>query len=293
MRRKPDEDKIWLETENITHDYKQQSIMDEIAEYNIKRWQALADADALFTRPNLALTPESAREFLDAEEMLGDLTGKDVLCLASGGGQQSAAFALLSANVTVFDLSEAQLEHDKQAAEHYNLSIRITQGDMRDLSAFDPASFDLVYQPFSIGYVPDGKIVFAQVANVLRPGGMYYLANDNPFYCVMSAVDWNGEGYVLKAPYVDEGPYVSPDPDWVYARSARPLPAVREAHLYRHTLANMLNSLLGLGFSLLHISDSKHIYPDDAAEPGAWDHFVAYAPVYLGLWMRYQPDNSK
>ena len=57
----------------------------------------------------------------------------------------------------------------------------------------------------------------------------------------------------------DKAQYISPDPGWVYARSSKPSPAVREARLYRHTLANTLNSLLGIGFSLLHVSDSKHI----------------------------------
>jgi SAM-dependent methyltransferase len=268
--------------------------MDEIAKYNVERWQALADADALFTRPSLDLTPDSAREFLDAEGVLGEVAGKSVLCLASGGGQQSAAFALLGADVTVFDISEAQLERDQQAAAHYGKSVRTVQGDMRDLSVLAPAWFDLVYQPFSIGYVPEASLVFAQVARVLRPGGIYFVAVDNPFFCGMSATDWNGKGYVLKAPYQDQALYISPDPEWVYARSTKPLPAVREARLYRHTLANTLNTLLGLGFALLHLSDSKHIYPDAAAEPGSWDHFVAYAPVYLGYWLRYQPtaDNN-
>lgn len=266
--------------------------MDEIAQYNVERWQALADADALFTRPRLDLTPDSAREFLDAEGRLGEVAGKAVLCLASGGGQQSAAFALLGADVTVFDISDAQLERDQQAAAHYQKQIRTVQGDMRDLSALAPASFDLVYQPFSIGYVPDVQIVFAQVTRVLRPGGLYFVVNDNPFFCGMSATDWNGEGYLLKAPYEDEALYISPDPEWVYARSARPLPEVREARLYRHTMANMLNSLLGLGFALLHVSDSKHIHPDATAEPGTWDHFMAYAPAYLGYWLRYQPTTA-
>ena len=266
--------------------------MDEVALYNIERWQALADAEALFTRPYLDLTPKSARTFLDAEGLLGDVAGKATLCLGSGGGQQSAAFALLGANVTVFDLSEAQLQRDKEAAAHYQVNIKPVQGDMRDLSALAPASFDLVYQPFSIGYVPEATVVFAQVARVLRPGGIYFLADANPFLCGMSEADWNGEGYVLKSPYLDGTQYISPDADWVYARSSKPLPAVREARLYRHTLANTLNSLLGLGFSLLHVSDSKHLNPDLAAAPGTWDHFVAYAPVYLGLWLRYQPADT-
>ena len=189
-----------------------------------------------------------------------------MLCLASGGGQQSVAFALLGANVTVYDLSAAQLERDAQAAAHYHVHMRMVQGDMRDLSALGAASFDLVYQPFSLGYVPCARTVFEQVARVLRPGGLYFVANDNPFYCGLSASDWNGEGYVLKSPYQDEALYLSPDPDWVYARSTKPLPAVREARLYRHTLANMLNGLLGLGFALVHVSDSKHIYPDADAD---------------------------
>jgi hypothetical protein len=70
--------------------------MDELTKYNIARWKALVDANALFTRPALNLDPISARERLDPEGRLGDIAGKDVLCLACGGGQQSIAFALLT-----------------------------------------------------------------------------------------------------------------------------------------------------------------------------------------------------
>ncbi len=86
--------------------------MDEIAEYNQARWKALVEADALFTRPNLNLNSDSARRIIDSSSVLGDVAGKKVLCLAGGGGQQSAAFALLGANVTVFDLSDEQLEQE-------------------------------------------------------------------------------------------------------------------------------------------------------------------------------------
>src|SRR3989442_9947184 len=111
--------------------------MDEIAKYNMERWRALVEADALFTRPVLNLNTVSARDSLDPEGTLGNLAGKDVLCLACGGGQQSAAFALLGANVTVFDLSEAQLQRDAEAATHYGINIKVVQGDMRDLSCFE------------------------------------------------------------------------------------------------------------------------------------------------------------
>ena len=90
--------------------------MDDLAHYNIERWQALVDANAVFTRPAVHLDPRQAQAQLDPERRLGTVAGKDVLCLACGGGQQSVAFAVLGAKVTVVDLSAAQLDRDRFAA---------------------------------------------------------------------------------------------------------------------------------------------------------------------------------
>ena len=120
--------------------------MDELGRCNQQRWGALADARILYSRPWLDLDAKSAVERLDdGQGMLGDVAGLDVLCLAGGGGQQSAAFGLLGANVTVVDLTPTQLDHDQQAARHYGLThVKTVQGDMRDLSGFAADSFDLV-----------------------------------------------------------------------------------------------------------------------------------------------------
>ena len=72
---------------------------------------------------------------------------QDVLCLASGGGQQGPILAAAGANVTVFDNSPAQLRQDELVARREGLSIRTVQGDMRDLSAFADGSFDLIFHP--------------------------------------------------------------------------------------------------------------------------------------------------
>ena len=119
--------------------------MDDLTKYNIARWKALVEADALFTRPALSLDPGSARRMLDPEGRLGDVASKDVLCLACGGGRQSIAFALLDANVTVFDLSDAQLNRDREAAAHFNVEIEIVRGDMQDLSHFERSVREHVY----------------------------------------------------------------------------------------------------------------------------------------------------
>ena len=262
--------------------------MDEIARYNKERWKALVEADALYTRPALDLDAASARARVDPEGRLGSVEGKDVLCLAGGGGQQSPAFALLGARVTVFDLSEEQLRRDREAAAHYGFGIRTVQGDMRDLSCFEADAFDVVYHAYSLGFVPDARAVFREVARVIRAGGVYCFGCANPFTVGLSGSDWNGEGYTLKLPYVDGAEVTYEDQDWVYDRTktgARILPT-RE---YRHRLSTLFGGLIEQGFAVSHISDYTDIDPDPEAEPGTWDHFVSVAPPWLTFWASYRP----
>jgi len=263
--------------------------MDDLTKYNVARWKALVEADALFTRPRLNLDQISARDLIDREGRLGDVAAKDVLCLACGGGQQSIAFALLNANVTVCDLSEAQLDRDRVAAAHFDVDIKLLQGDMRDLSPFEDATFDIVYQSYSLGFVPSAREVFQQVARVLRPGGVYHFMCANPFVIGMHEKDWNGEGYLIKHPYVNGAAITYEDQEWVYNRneSGKAVPAPRE---FRHTLSALVNGLVEEGFIIQHVSDYAGFRPDPNAEPGTWDHFVSIAPPWLSFWASYRPD---
>ncbi|MEW5717905.1 MAG: class I SAM-dependent methyltransferase [Chloroflexota bacterium] len=259
--------------------------MDEIARYNIERWKALTKADALFTRPYLNLDTAAARARIDPEGRLGEIVGKDVLLLAGGGGQQSAAFALLGAKVTVVDLSEEQLQRDRQVAAHYHVEIKTRQGDMRDLSLLGAGDFDIVWQPYSINFVPDVRAVFAQVARVLRREGIYYFNCANPFFGGLTERDWNGEGYLLKQPYRDGAEMTCADSAWV-CKASESVPNPRE---YRHTLGALVNGLIEQGFEIRHLSDSTDFSPDLNAMPGTWEHFTAIAPPWLTFWAVFRP----
>jgi ubiquinone/menaquinone biosynthesis C-methylase UbiE len=255
--------------------------MDEVAVYNQQRWKALAQANALFTRPKLNLDQESARQIVDADRKLGDLTGKEVLCLASGGGQQSAAFAVLGAQVSVFDISAEQLERDREAAQHYQKEIKIFQGDMRNLECFEATSFDLVYHPYSINFVPDSNQVFKEVARILRTGGLYQFSCANPFLMGIEQKDWNGEGYVLKNAYFSEEKITYGDQDWVYDKNKhQPIPNPIE---YRHRLSDLIRGLIDSGLMILSISDDTDLHPDLNAEPKSWEHFMAFIPPWLSF----------
>ena len=115
-----------------------------------------------------------------------------------------AALGLLGAQITVMDLSDEQLANDKRAADHYGLSPVLLQGDMRDLSRFDEDAFDIVYQPFSINFVPDVRPVFAGVARVLKAGGLYHVQWHNPYTQTFNPDDYDpNRGYSSNSTYVD------------------------------------------------------------------------------------------
>jgi SAM-dependent methyltransferase len=243
----------------------------------------------VFTRPWLGLDGDSAYQMIDPERQLGTIAGSDVLCLAAGGGQQSVAFALLGACVTVVDLSEAQLEQDRLAAAQYGLTITLHQGDMRNLAALDAARFDIVYHPYSLGFVPDARVVFRQVARVIRLAGRYYVTCGNPFGLGLSEHDWNGEGYTLRHPYINGAELYYEDPAWAYDRrqTDQQIPQVRE---YRHTLSALVSGLVEQGFLIQHISDYTDFTPDPEAEPGTCRHLTALMPPWLSFWTVFRPD---
>lgn len=125
-------------------------------------------ADARAGRWSVILTPNRAVP----AAWLGDVRGKRVLCLASGGGQQAPVLAAAGAEVTSFDLSDEQLRKDADVAARHGLSVACVQGDMADQSVFPADSFDLVFHPVSNVFVPALPPVWQECHRVLRPGGL-------------------------------------------------------------------------------------------------------------------------
>jgi SAM-dependent methyltransferase len=263
--------------------------MDDAYNYNRERWEALVKAGALFTRPWLDLDEYSARERLYLEDVVTDVAGKRVLCLASGGGQQSAAFAFLGADVAVLDISSGQLAQDQAAAKHYGFQVETAQGDMRDLSTFESHSFDIVWHPYSLNFVPRAVDVFREVARVLRNGGIYHFMAANPFASGIGSGDWNGDGYSLRQFYLDGAELTYEDEDWVF-RGEQPQQKIQGPREYRQTLSSLLNGLVNCGFVLLKTEEWGINDMDLDAEPGSWDHLTAVMPPWIKYWTVYRPD---
>lgn len=112
-------------------------------------------------------------------EWFGDLKGKRVLGLASGGGQQMPIFAALGAECTVLDYSLMQLASEKTVSEREGYSINIVRADMTKPLPFEDGSFDLIFHPVSNCYVEDVCSIWKECYRVLAPGGVLLAGLDN------------------------------------------------------------------------------------------------------------------
>ncbi len=255
------------------------SSRDDVAAANEVLWQGLVHGGCDYTAPWLDLDVQVLRRYAAGQldpvperlaqmhpvSVLADVAGKDVLCLASGGGQQSAVFALLGAKVTVVDLAEGQLEGDRRAASHYGYAVRTIHGDMRDLSALAAGAFDLVFQAPSMAYVPDVRPVYAGVARVLRPGGRYRVQLSNPATEFVDWEDWDGQGYRISRRYAE--------------RMRRRSDGGME---FRHPMRDIFNGLIEVGLAVEQVEENpEHLPQDPHAQPGTWAHWLTYVTGFV------------
>jgi SAM-dependent methyltransferase len=136
---------------------------------------------------------------------------------------------------------------------------------MRDLSGLADKSFDLVYQANSMSWIPDVLPVYAGVARLLRPGGLYRVEFTNPQAEFADWNSWDGQGYRLGVPYAETR---------VVEQVAEDAP---ESIQFRHHMGDIFNGLLAVGLSIEEVQDSPHYFRRDVEfAPGTWDHWLLY-----------------
>jgi SAM-dependent methyltransferase len=181
------------------------------------------------------------------------LDGKDVLCLASGGGQQAPILAAGGARrVTVLDNSPKQLEQDRSVAERDRLPVVTIEGDMTDLSDFEDESFDLIFHPCSNLFIPNVRPVWSEAFRVLRRGGVLLAGFLNP---VIYLFDYQlAERGVLQVRHAL--PYS--DVDSLTEEERAPLVERGDPLEFGHTLEDQLGGQTDAGFVITGFYEDSH-----------------------------------
>lgn len=247
-----------------------------IRDYNREAWDKQVEKGNAWTRPVSSQVIANARRgdwsvLLTEQkpvprEWFGDVLGKDILCLASGGGQQAPTLAAAGAKVTVLDNSPLQLAQDRLVAEREGLTLTTIEGDARDLSMLANESFDIIFHPVSNVFIPEVRPVWQEAFRVLRHGGVLLAGFMNPAFYLFTSDAQDG-----KAPLVvtNSLPY-----SHVNDLSKTELEKLMIEGLpleHSHTLSDQIGGQVDAGFLLTAMYETRH---SDAA-------LSRYMPTYI------------
>lgn len=228
----------------------------DILQHNRRAWDIAVERGSQWTIPVSAMDIAAARQgewsivltptkpvprtwfpsFRDAE----------ILCLASGGGQQGPILAAVGeaegATVIVFDNSPAQLAQDRAVADSEALALVTVDGDMRDLSVFPDSSFDLVVHPVSNLFIPDVRPVWREAYRVLKSGGVLLSGFINPIHYLFDQQATDSDILTVrhKLPYSDL--------ESISLEERNAYIEAEEALEFGHTLTDQIGGQLDAGF---------------------------------------------
>jgi SAM-dependent methyltransferase len=180
------------------------------------------------------------------------MAGARILCLASGGGQQAPVLAAAGASVVLLDNSPKQLARDQAVAKRDGLSLETVEGDMRNLSAFTDACFDLVFHPVSNLFIPDVRPVWAEAYRVLRVGGALLAGFMNPFFYLFDRSHADRDELLVRhrLPYSDL--------DSLTPTERQALLDTTDVLEWSHTLTDQIGGQIDAGFVIAGFYEDRH-----------------------------------
>ena len=230
--------------------------------HNRTAWDAEVGAGNEWTRPVGPDVIERARAGDWSVVLIGyeptprdwfpaSLSDVDILCLASGGGQQGPVLAAAGARVTVLDNSPRQLGRDDEVAARDGLTLTTVLGDMRDLSGFADGSFDIVFNPVSNLFSPELGPVWRESYRVLRSGGILMTGFLNPDVYLFDAAAMDERGELVVRHRIPFNTLELTEEERLRSYGNGPIE-------FSHTLTEQIGGQLQAGFVLTHLVEAPH-----------------------------------
>jgi len=151
-----------------------------------------------------------AKTVVDAEEEfvkgLPIKAGMRVLDVACGTGNTAIPMARMGAVVTGVDIATNLVEQARERAAAEGVVATFDEGDAEQLP-YAKESFDAVVTIFGAMFAPRYKLVAAEMARVLKPGGLLAMGNWNP-------ASFTGAMFRVTSKHVPPPPGITPPILW-------------------------------------------------------------------------------
>ena len=112
--------------------------------------------------------------------LCGDLSGRRVLDIGCGSGENAVTMASQGAHVIAIDVSRAQIALGKRLAETAEIRVEWHESDAADLAFLRADSIDLALSTGVVDEIEDFDRLLRQVHRVLRPGSAFVFSHEHP-----------------------------------------------------------------------------------------------------------------
>ncbi len=194
-------------------------------------------------------------------DAIGDVSGKSLLHLQCHFGQDTLSWSRMGAKCVGIDISEKGIEKAKQLNKDLDLDARFVCCNVLDTSQFVQDQFDIVFTSYGvIGWLPDLKPWARMIAECLKPGGIFYIAEFHPIVWMFDYLDAKPEiryGYHQKEVIYEEyqGTYADENANMI-----------SKEYGWNHGLGEVVSSLSEAGLSIEYLKEYDEspyeIFPD-------------------------------
>ena len=201
---------------------------------------------------------------------VGDVSGKTLLHLQCHFGLDTMSWTRLGARATGVDLSDASIDLARSLSVDLGLDTRFICSNIYDLPDVLDEQFDIVFTSYGVlCWLPNMDKWAEVVANHLKPGGTFYIADGHPMMNVFEMSEagkliptysylneqWLWEGG--EPSYAGEGIIESPVYEW------------------QHSLGEIVTALAKAGLQIEYLHEFTHcffrFFPTMAqGEDGGW-----------------------
>ncbi|MGJ8592174.1 MAG: class I SAM-dependent methyltransferase [Aquaticitalea sp.] len=180
---------------------------------------------------------------------LGNMKGKSLLHLQCHFGQDTLSLSRMGAKCVGVDLSDEGIKLAQKLNEELHLDADFFCCNVLDTSKHIKDTFDIVFTSYGvIGWLPDLKAWGHLIAERLKKGGFFYMAEFHP---IVWMFDYLGEKPLLKYGYMqDEAIYEEYEGTYADQESSM----ISKEYGWNHGLGEVISSLTEAG---LHINYLK------------------------------------
>ena len=194
-------------------------------------------------------------------DALGDVKGKSLLHLQCHFGQDTLSWSRAGAKCTGVDLSDEGIKLAKSLNTELNLDAQFVCCNVLDTAKHVKDIFDVVFTSYGvIGWLPDLKPWGQIIADKLKKGGTFYMAEFHPIVWMFDYLD--GKPIMTYGYMQDEAIYE--EYEGTYANESSKM--ISKEYGWNHGLSEVINALTNAGLQIEYLKEHNaspyNVLPD-------------------------------